>query len=196
MRACRSFNSSSTRRRWSPSDSSSICRAPSLADSSAFTCSRRAKSPDADSSSLRDRADIALHRRQILVDLRQLIPQRGGFAQQPQHLLPRALRSPRSRSRRSFCRPSRSASCPATAPAPRRSRLPAAPALARALPAPPARAAAATSRSCVSVSPAASRSSMEPICLACNSSRPRVRSDSRFSSATRPRAAVSAASVR
>ena len=174
-----------------------VCRAESFADSSAFTCSRRARSPDADLFFLAGARRIALDRGQIFVGLRQLIAQRrklrpaaaapaGGrlrvtararadrFAARR---APAVLVCRRSRSGDAFALRARATFCAMR----RRARL--------------LRAAGALRASWVSASPAASRSSMAPICLACSSSRPRVRSASRFSSATRARAAVSSASV-
>ena len=158
---------------------------PCFADSSAFTWSSRSRSASAQLGFLlRAASRVALDRGQILVDLRQLIPQRGGFAQQPQHLLAGGFDAMRSRSRSDLlklrrARPSSRASrCARGFGLLRRVRPRlrdvhvqfAARLLLQTFADAPA----------VSVSPCARRCSMAPICLACDSSRPRVRSASRL----------------
>ncbi len=143
------------------------------------------------------RAESRSTRRQIFVDLHQLIPQRRRFAQQPQHMLAAGLERPASRSCKACCSSSRSAVFAA-----RRSRarfgfgFQLGHRLQMRFQAPPATAGAASPAPAFPLRPAASRCSMAPICLACDSSRPRVRSGSSCNSASRRRAAVSSASLR
>ena len=87
----RTFSSSSTRRRWSAVDSSSICRADILRDNSAFTAACRSRSARGRLLIALAARRIAIHGRQIFADLHQLILQRRRFAQQPQHILPPGL---------------------------------------------------------------------------------------------------------
>ena len=103
----RSARSSSVRRRSPVTDSSSIWRCATVSESCLRAPSSRSISAAATCFFARGAGGFALDSGQVLFDLRQLVPQRGGLAQQPQDHLPAGLRWRFSRSRTLTCNASR-----------------------------------------------------------------------------------------
>ena len=173
-----------------------VCRSRIRLEASSFDAASHSRSASAVCSSFWILAVSRSTPARYSFDLRQLVLQRGRLAQQPEHDLAAALDVPaRAPARPAEAVPARRSSRRG-ARGPTRLRPPA-PAPARC--APPARAripSARLPRSSDSFSPCVSRCSMEAICWAWLSSRPRVRSASSFRSASRRRASVSSRSLR